>query len=416
MSHIIQTTTPIPSNKTKFDIGIIGGGVAGCFAALRVAEKYPDSKAILIELGRSFGKRRRFLEGALGSLPNGDGKIYTNDLDKVLNITDGRKTKPVNSWVMDILNEVNPMKVIKDNLPSSAVQKRIKESSLSIMTNSYVQWKTDSIHQLSRLINERIEKVGNVQYSFDNEVFKIIKKKGMFQITSAMGDFYCKKVILCAGRSGWRWVNSLYRDLGLLINDDYARFGVRVEVAASNLKDFNRSHCTLSRNDLEIGPFSWFGSVIAEDHADVVISSFRSNEDRWKTDKVSFSVIASKYFKDQGCFQTERLGKLAFLLANDRIGRERIKHFIKQNSELYLVPEYRWLVDTFNEIEAIIPNIITRGYFHVPNILPMASQIRLGNNLESELDDFFVAGESAGVRGILSAALTGGICVDSICK
>lgn len=402
--------------NNKFDVGIIGAGVAGAFSALRIAENYRSAKTIIFDLGRPPGKRRRQLEGWFGCFPAGDGKIYPGDLEGVLDVVDGRKARHANSWVMEKFGEVNPMKLIKDSLPNVATQKKIKEANFNIQLNSYIQWKPESIHQLSKIISEKIEEAGNVQFSFDNEVHKITKKKNMFIITTAAGEFHCKSIILSVGRSGWRWATALYKELGITVNDDVAKYGVRIEMSAQHLKEFNKSHCTLIREDLEIGPFSWNGTVIPEDHADLVISAFRSNEERWKSDKVSFSLLSSQHFKDTGVYQADRLGKLAFLLFNDRVSRERVKAVVKNTSQLCLLPEYAWLGKTLTELEPLIPNLQTRGYFHIPNILPMASQIALGTNLESEIDGMFVSGESAGIKGIAAAAITGTVAADSACR
>lgn len=398
----------------KYDIGIVGAGVAGAFAALRIAQNYPSAKAIIFDLGRPPGKRRRQLEGWFGCFPAGDGKIYPRDLDNVLNLVDGRKAKPAYKWVMDVMGQANPMKLIKDSHPNAAAQKRIREANFDLHLNDHFQWKPDSIHLLSKIVSEEIEQAGNVQFSFDNEVDNIMKKKGMFHLATSTGEeFQCKKLLLCVGRSGWRWATRVYKELGLSASDDYANIGIRLEISAQHLKDFNKSHCTLRREGLEVGPFSWFGSVIPEDHADLVLSNFRSNEERWRTDKVSFSLLSQRYFKDTGCYQADRLAKLAFLLFNDRVSKERIKLFTKDNSQLCHLPEYHWLKDTLEELDRLIPNLISRGYFHVPNVLPMASEIRLGTNLESEIEGMFVAGESAGVQGIGAAALMGCIVADS---
>ena len=77
-----------------YDISIVGSGIAGSFAALRLAERYPDVKAILIDVGRPPMKRRRQLEGFLGCFPIGDGKIYPGDLERVKDAVDGRKAAP----------------------------------------------------------------------------------------------------------------------------------------------------------------------------------------------------------------------------------------------------------------------------------------------------------------------------------
>lgn len=402
--------------ESFYDVGIIGAGIAGAFAALRISQCSPTTKTIIFDFGRPPGKRRRQLEGWFGCFPAGDGKIYPNDLTKVLELVDGRKARHANTWVMNLFAKSNQMKLIKDTFPSHAIQKKISEANLNIHTNDYYQWKPESVHQLSKIVSEEIEKNGNTTFSFDNEVYKITKKKKYFQVTTAQGEYSCHRLILAVGRSGWRWATKLYKELEICDNDDYATFGIRIEMGSQHLKEFNKSHCTLSRSDLEVGPFSWFGTVIPEDHADLVISNFRSNEDRWKTDNVSFSLLSPRFFKNSGCYQTDRLGKLAFLLFNDRVSKERIKTLMKGDSQICYLPEYTWLKKTLEELDTVIPNLLTKGYFYVPNILPMVPSIKLQKNLESDIDGLFIAGESGGIRGIAAAAIMGAICADSACK
>ena len=50
----------------KYDVGIIGAGVAGAFAALRISQNNPGTKTIIFDFGRPPGKRRRQLEGWFG--------------------------------------------------------------------------------------------------------------------------------------------------------------------------------------------------------------------------------------------------------------------------------------------------------------------------------------------------------------
>jgi uncharacterized FAD-dependent dehydrogenase len=400
----------------KYDIAIIGAGVSGAFSALRISENYKSAKTILIDLGRPPGKRRRFLEGFLGCLPNGDGKLYINNTDQISQIVDGRKCNAAIRYTLQAFNSVGNCKTIKDTLPSVRTQKLIDEQDFVIKTNDYIQWKPEHIHKLSKYIADKLESSNNITYSFDNEVYKISKKKNTFTIITANNEITCKKLILCVGRSGWRWSTNLYKELGITTNDDIARYGIRAEMSAQYMKDFNKSHCSLHKDDLDIGPFSWNGSVIPEDHADVVISSFRSNEDRWKSDKVSFSIIGSKKFPGTGVYQTDRLAKLAFLLFEDRVNKEKIKLLLKNDSQLSLLPEYLWIKDTIIELEKIIPNLSTRGYFYAPTILPLASKINLASNLESDIIGMYVCGESGGFSGIFQAAVTGIIAADSACK
>lgn len=400
-----------------YDVCIIGSGIAGTFAALRIAEKHSDTKTILVDVGRPPMKRRRQLEGFLGCFPTGDGKIYPDDLEDVKDLVDGRKAAPAFKWVMEHLKTANPMKLIKDSKPVAAIRKKIEKAGFDIQYNSYYQWRPKSVHDLSKIISGIMDEAKNVKFSFDNEVYSVRKQSGnTFVVSAQQGNIIAKKVLLCVGRSGWRWVTNLYDDLGIISSDDYARFGVKIEVSASLLRGFNGSHLTLFNEELDLGPFCWNGTVIQEDHSDLVISAFRSNEDRWKSDKVSFSLLRSIYFENQGSVQTDRIGKLAFLLFNDRVSKEKIRTFMRGKSQLNLIPEYEWLSETLLQLEDIIPDVCKKGYFHVPDIDPAPAEIRIGPNLETEIDGMFVAGEAAGVKGIAAAAIMGSIASDSACK
>lgn len=402
---------------TNFDVGIIGAGVAGAFATLKIATDYKDVKTIVFDLGRPPMKRRRQLEGWLGCLPNSDGKIYLSDTNKVAELTGLRKAKSSCTYFNRFLSKIDSFKVIKDKSPQISIDKKIKKSGYDIFLNDYIQLYPKDIHAVSKILAETIEQNKNIHFNFDNEVKKIYKRKNMFVIISGDQEYKCKKIIIAVGRSGWRWCKELYESLGLIENNDIGRLGIRVELNSSCLKEFNKSNCTLKKgNDLEIGPLSWNGTVIPEDHVDLAISAFRSNENRWKTDKVSFSLIKNINFPKNGFEQTDRIGKLTFLLANDRVIREKISYISTNKSKISIIPEYNWLTSAVEEISLFMPDILSKGYFHIPTIIPLPPKINIGNNLETELEGMFVSGESAGIPGILSAASMGIICAESVCK
>lgn len=399
-----------------FDVGIIGAGVAGAFATLKLAKDHKNVKAILFDLGRPPMKRRRQLEGWLGCLPNSDGKLYQTDVLKVADLTGLRRAKSAHTWFRHVLEQVDDFKVIKDRSPTAAMEKKIKKLGFEISLNDHVQIYPKEIHMLSKHMAEVIEHGKNITFNFDSEVVRIVKQKNVFVITTEENEYRCKKIIVAVGRSGWRWARALFGSFGIVDNNDIARFGIRVETSSSIMKDFNKSNCTITKPDLELGPLSWFGTVIPEDHLDLAISAFRSNENRWKSDKVSFNLIGNQPFPEAGFEQTDRIGKLTFVLANDRIIKERVSSILTGKSRISIIPEYEWLKPVITELSAIIPEITTKAYFHVPTIVPSAPKINIGDNLETEVDGMFVAGESAGVHGILSAGIMGIIAADAVCK
>ncbi len=401
----------------NFDVGIVGLGVAGAFAALKIAQDNKDIKIIGFDVGRPPQKRRRQLEGWLGCFPNSDGKLYSNNIDKVLSIADDSKLASAYLYVNEILSNVGDFKVKKDKLPSLSISKKLKKIGYNISLNDYIQIFPKEIHNLSKQIAKYLINHKNMKFEFDNEVQTISKDKDIFTVITEKGEFFCKKLIIAAGRSGWRWCNSLYKDLGIVSDDSTSNFGIRIELDSSYLKGWNSSNCTLQKNDVEIGPFSWGGTVIPEDHLDLAISSYRSNENRWKTDKVSFNLIGKRNFPNKGFEQTDRIALLTFILANDRVIKEKVSLLFNGKSKTSILPEYNWVKDAVLELAEAIPELPSKGYFHVPTILPMPAKINIKKNLESvDIDEMFVVGEAAGISGILSAAVMGGIAGNEICK
>lgn len=400
-----------------FDIGIIGAGVAGAFATLKMAKDHKNVKTILFDLGRPPMKRRRQIEGWLGCLPNSDGKLYLNDLNNVTDLVGVRKVKSSYTYVHNTISNIGNFKIIKDRSPNASVDKKFKKIGYEISLNNYIQMYPKDIHALSKYMVECIEDYKNITYNFDDEVTTVYKQKNMFVVVTDEQEYRCKKLIIAVGRSGWRWAKEIYDNFGIIDNNDIARFGIRVELASPFMKEFNKSNCTIKKgDDIELGPLSWFGTVIPEDHLDVAISAFRSNENRWKSDKVSFSLIGKRPFPKTGFEQTDRISKLTFVLSNDRILKERVSHILTGKSNISIIPEYDWLKETVSELSLALPEIITKAYFHVPTIMPLPPSINIGNNLETEVDGMFVAGESAGVHGILAAATMGCLVADAACK
>lgn len=400
-----------------YDIGIIGIGVAGAFACYKIAKEYKDLKVVCFDIGRPPQKRRRQIEGYLGCLPNSDGKLYLNDLNKVSELIGSKKTTLANTNFDNIINQIGNFKIVKDKPLSAATDKKLKKFGYDSYHNDYIQLYPKDIHLLSKYLSDGLQDSSNIKFNFDEEVKSIHKQKNIFNITtSENNDFKCKKLIIATGRSGWRWSKELYSNFGIIDNNDIAKFGIRVECNSSIMKDFAKSNCTILKgNELEIGPLSWFGTVIPEDHIDLAISAFRSNENRWKSEKVSFSVIGNRFFPKNGFEQTDRIGKLTFVLSNDRIIREKVSYITSGKSKISIIPEYDWLKGTVNDLSNIIPDI-SKAYFHVPTILPLPPKINISTNLESEIDGMFIVGESAGVSGILSAATMGLHVVNEIVK
>lgn len=399
-----------------YDIGIVGCGIAGTFAALKIAHTHKGLKTVIVESGRPSRKRRVQMSGFIGLLPNSDGKLYLNDLHDVAEATTKIKTKNAFEWFQNATQEVLNLDVIKDRSPSIMAERRIKKAGFKLKLNNHIQLFPAEIHNLSKFISDQIEEKSNITSVFDVEAVKVTRERGHFTIHTEDEQYKCKRILMSVGRSGWRWVSEVYEEFGIVDNNDYAHLGIRIELNDSSMREFNHSNCSIVKDDLTVGPLCWNGTVIPEDHYDMVISSFRGNEDRWKSNKVSFNMLCKRAFQGVGVEQASRIGQLTFILTNDRVAKEKISTLLAKKSKLSIMHEYDWLRDSVNEISSFMPEIAHKGYFHFPTLLPMASKIKIKPNLSSEMDGLYVAGESARIPGMLGAITSGIIAGESICK
>jgi hypothetical protein len=371
---------------------------------------------LLIEAGPASRKRRPQTIGYLGLAPNSDGKLYLNDLLEVANITTKLKTQKAFNWFKVQTEEVLNFNIVKDKSPSITAEKRIKKAGFKTKLNNHIQLFPAEIHSLSKFISDQVEEKENITSVFNTDIVSVTKEKGHFTITTHDNVYKSKKVLLCLGRSGWRQTSEIFQQFDIVENNDFVEMGIRIELTENYMKEFNHSHCSISRPDLTVGPLSWGGTVIPEDHYDMVISAFRGNENRWKSNKVSFNLLGKRMFQGMGVEQTNRIGQLTFILTNDRVAKEKISTLLSKKSKLSIMHEYDWLRASVNEISHFMPEVISKGYFHFPTLLPQASKINVHHNLSTDVEGLYVAGESGRIPGLLGAITSGIIAGESLCR
>jgi uncharacterized FAD-dependent dehydrogenase len=386
-----------------YDIAIIGAGVAGAFAAYNLLDS--KAKICLIDFGRPPSKRRKQLEGWLGCFPNSNARIYKNSCE-IKSKCGTRITNITSSMVDELLFGDELPTFAKNKAPTESAKAKALKNGYSLVMNNYIQWKPEQVHNLSKIISDELLQ-SKIELMFDTEVTNITKNNDIFKIETEHGSITANKIIFGAGRSGWRFANKVYKSLNLSIDNDYAYFGFKCESSASVFKEWNESHCSLIKDDVLIGPLSWKGTVIPEDHCDLVVANWRSNEDRWKSERVAFSLIFKEKFENNGFEQTERLGTLAYVLSDCRVGKVKIREFLDGKIELCKVPEYENIMNKMYNLDKLFNDFSNKVYINMPDILTNQNKVNINKNLETDVKGFYAIGESAGFTGIYSAALSG---------
>jgi len=389
-----------------YDIGILGAGVAGGLATYKTCFDNKNLRVAVVDIGRPPLKRRRQMEGWLGCLPTSDGKFYLSDIEKANKLCTKEEVEKSFNYIKELFSSLFEFTETKTKKPTKEVLTKIKSNNYTIDYHNYFQIFPKEVHVLSKYMNKFIEDHNNLHYYFDEEIFSIEKDQGGFVIQTNYNKIYCKKILLSLGRSGWRFSKQIFDFFGIEQEDKICSFGVRAELGESSLKDFNKSVCTLHKDNIDIGRLSWNGTTIQEDHMDLALSAYRSNENRWKSEKVSFDIIINKEC-DSGTKESERISKLSFLLANDRVLKEKIHLFTENKAKISPLKEYDWLNNVFSDLNSIIPEFTEKAYIYYPTLNVKYPKIKIKKNLETEVDGLYVAGESSGNQGLLYSALTG---------
>ena len=120
-----------------YDIAIIGTGVAGAFATLKIGTEFPDLKLLTVDVGRPPAKRRRQLEGWLGCLPNSDGKLYLNNIQHVENKIGEAETAEAKQYLDKVFENVKPLIPQENFKPKANILKKIKKFNYEFELNDY---------------------------------------------------------------------------------------------------------------------------------------------------------------------------------------------------------------------------------------------------------------------------------------
>lgn len=395
----------------KFDTAIIGSGLGGAFCAYELS-KLNNKNNILFDLGRPPFKRRRQLEGWLGSLPYSDGKLYLNDVNKVNSIVNNIDS--VNQYKQQILDLI---KTVEDF--SFYEQPSINKDFHNLLLNNNYNYNYENYYQLFPQHSHGISKVlfsdvKKLKSSFDDEVNSIVPQDGGFFITSDKLRVFVKKVVIAVGRSGWRWVEEVCNNLNIEREDSYYEYGIKIEGPKELFHNLNEASISLNKDNFNIGPINWNGSVILEDHLNFALASFRSNENRWHSDRVNFNLIL-KEKSENGFKKTERLSELLFILSQDRVVKDKLSSLLyTKKHKLHTFNEMTQFNGIVENLNNLIPGLIDKSHFHAPICYPMATKVKLDSKFCSSINNMYFIGESAHMRGLLAAAISGSMVAHSL--
>ena len=446
-------------NRLKYDIVIIGAGPAGLFAAYEIA-KNSSQKVLVIDKGKDIHNRQcpsllKFVHckqctpcnilcglGGAGGLSDGKLNLKSNIGGNLEEFVSQQEAIELISKVERFFSEHGSSGETYGE-DSEELEKRAATHGVKFIPIPQQHIGSDRLPAIITSMKNCIEQAG-AEFLLNTAVKEIHRCNNHFELHIENKENIEAEYILAApGRSGGDWLSSEANRLGIQTRFAPIDIGVRVEVPAvvmeevidkawdpkfhiitGTFDDFIRTFCTCPN-----------GFVVMEDYGDYIGVNGHSMAEK-KSENTNFAFVTkikltepventTAYGISIAKLSTTIGGKMPIVQRLDdlkkgrRSTRKRIeKSFVKPTlknatpGDISMALPHRIVTNILEGLEKlneVIPGVASDStLLYSPEIKFSSMRFIVNNNLESSMDNLFVAGDGAGLsRGIVASAATG---------
>ena len=451
----------------EYDVIIIGAGPAGLFAALTIAEN-SDLSVIVIDQGRDAEQRhcpassfKSCLKcqpcaimcgvGGAGTLSSGLLNLRPDiggDLSKLLN--DSEYAWKLVKLVDDVFMRFGAPKELYN--PSNDESEELERKSVAVgvkfipIPQRHIG--TDNAPKLIGRLKRHIESLG-VNFLLLNKVMHVEPGEALLNNGTIIK---CNYILLAPGRSGADWLAKESDRLGIPSKHQPIDIGIRVEIPAvimdpiaktsrdpkfhiytDTYDDFVRTFCVNHRGFVVQEVYDEFIGV--NGHAMTGKRSDNSNfallvrvnltEPLENTTAYGRTIAKQTTTLGGGKPLLQRLGDLrsGHRSTWERLSRSSVKPTLESVTpgDISMGLPHRVVTDlleALNKLNHVMPGVASSStLLYAPEVKFSANQICTKIDLETNIENLFVAGDGAGVsRGLVTAAATGVVASRGILK
>lgn len=447
----------------EYDVIIVGAGPGGIFSAYELALLAPQMKIGVFEAGMRLEERRCPIDGkkVISCI-----KCPTCAIMKGFGgagaFSDG-KYNITNAFGGTLYEHIGPDTALDLMYYVDKINLRYGGEGTKLYTTADSRFKTLCLQNKMRLLDASVRHLGTdinyvvlknlydflkdkVDFHFRAEVEHVEKTEDGYRIRTKDESHTCRDLIISAGRSGSKWMETVCREMEIPTHSNRVDIGVRVELPASvfahvtdELYESKIVYRTEKFQDL-VRTFCMNpnGIVVNENTNGIVTVNGHSYEDpKLHTENTNFALLVAKHFsepfKDSNGYG-ESIARLSNMLGGGVLV-QRFGDLIRGRRSTPARIREGWvrptLAATPGDLSLVLPKRILDGIiemlYALDKIAPGTAnddtllygvevkfynmEVEIDENLETPCKGLFIIGDGSGVTHSLSHASASGVYV-----
>ena len=435
-----------------FDVLLIGAGSAGLFAADRLVES--GLSVLIVDRGDIPEKRKDMNFGVGGAGTYSDGKLNLTHRIGGDPQSFGRTPVEVERYIEKVDRIFTELGVDggysgTDGGSHQELMRLAHSVGVDFIYAKQRHIGTDRLHVVTNHFYHRLIEKG-ISFKVNTRIRSIVKKDGLFLVSGDNDTFKARAVIAAPGRAGAYWlreqaknlnVNNMYGpiDVGIRVefpSDIYAEiakvmYDAKFRLYTKSYDDLVRTFCTNPN-----------GYIVKEEFDDFVLVNGHAKRDS-KTRNTNFALLSRVSLTDPVEDTTKYgrdIARLATTIGGGRPILQRLRDFVNGRRSTWDRIAKSAITPTLTDVtpgdiamafpQRIVTNLMeglgvlnkiisglesNSTLLYAPEIKFYDTKYQVSSNLETNLKNFFVAGDASGhSRGIIYSAVTGILAAEGV--